>query len=67
MNWLWTLIEVVDGTWGMNSVMITTVPVAILMCALQLVLAAREVEAVRMETPVRVRRDQDQLESATYQ
>ena len=58
MNWLWTLRDVAAGTWGMDAIMLIAITSAVAMCALQLILAAREVEAVRMETPDRVLQDE---------
>jgi hypothetical protein len=57
MNWLWSLMEAVNGNWTMWPVVFTAGLAGLCMFALQLVLAAREVEATRMDTPLRVQQD----------
>lgn len=57
MNWMWTLIETMDGSWMMQPIVVTVSTAGVSMFALNLVLAAREVEATRLATPERVRDD----------
>jgi hypothetical protein len=57
MNWMWSLIETMDGSWMMTPVVVTVGIAGLSMFAVNLVLAAREVEATRLETPERVQQD----------
>jgi len=54
INWMWSLVETLDGSWAMRSVVLTVGFAGCCMFALNLVLATREVEATRLETPERV-------------
>ena len=57
INWFWTLIETIDGSWVMWPAVVTMGFAATAMFVLNLVLAAREVEATRLIAPVRVLED----------
>ena len=57
MNWMWSLMEAIGGSWAMGPVVFTAGLAGLCMFLLNLVLAAREVEATRLVTPERVRRD----------
>lgn len=59
-NWAWTLVETIDGGLTSSVVWAIALPVvfvAICVLAANLVLAAREVDAVRIEAPERVREE----------
>ncbi len=62
VNWLWSLIETLDGSWIMWPTVLTMGGAGLFMFCLNLVLAAREVEEKRLVTPTRVIED-DELES----
>ena len=57
INWFWTLIETINGSWVMWPAVLTMGSAAMAMFALNLVLAAREVETTRLVAPVRVMED----------
>lgn len=57
VNWIWTLYETINGSWVMAPVVRAMGLAGFLMFALNLVLAAREVEATRLTAPQRVRED----------
>ena len=52
---MWTLNEAIDGRGTMWPVVFPVVGIAVVVLAINLVLAGREVEATRMEAPDRVR------------
>jgi hypothetical protein len=61
-NWFWTLGEAARGTFALTL----TVPILVLVAAValflvNLLLARREIEQVRQETPVRVQREEREL------
>ena len=56
-NWAWTLDEAISGGPVVWAILFPVVASAICILAVNLVLAAREVDAVRQETPERVLRD----------
>jgi hypothetical protein len=61
-NWAWTIVEAVDGTlWGSSMVPILVYFVAACVLAVNLFVAMREVEQVRLATPHRVLEDEWQL------
>lgn len=57
VNWMWTLTEVLDGSFTMWPIVLAMGIAAIWMFCLNLVLAAKEIEATRLAAPDRVRRD----------
>ena len=60
MNWMWSLIETMTGSYLMWPVVVTMSLAALTMFCLNLVLAAREVEATRLAAPERVRKDEEE-------
>ncbi len=65
VNWLWSLVEAVDGGFLMWPVVLTMVAAALCMFCINLVLAAREIEATRLVAPERVLIDDLESTSST--
>ena len=65
MNWIWTLIEAGSGRWPMQSTMAIVGGLGSFMFLLNLVFAAREVEASRIRTPDRVVQDDKDSDSGS--
>jgi hypothetical protein len=61
VNWMWTLIESLIGSWMMWPVVRIMLLAGLTMFTINLVFAAREVEATREMTPARVLEDDDTL------
>jgi hypothetical protein len=61
-NWWWTIYEAIDGDMGAYPVVpVLVVGAGLMMFLVNMVLAAREVEQVRQETPDRVMKDEIEL------
>jgi ABC-type transport system involved in multi-copper enzyme maturation permease subunit len=56
-NWIWTIAESADNGIRIAGVSIIVVTAGLMMFLINLVLAAREIETVRLDTPERVQRD----------
>ena len=57
VNWLWSLFETIDGSWVMWGVVVSMGFAGLVMYFTNLVFAAREVEATRIDAPTRVLED----------
>jgi hypothetical protein len=63
-NWGWTIVEAVDRGLPFPEVPYVLGGMAIIVFLINLVLTAREIEVVRHETPIRVKREDEELAMA---
>lgn len=64
LNWMWTLIETMTGSWMMWPVVRMVCLAGLTMFMINLVFAAREIEVTRAKTPARVLQDDEKLAAA---
>jgi hypothetical protein len=65
-NWAWTIEETFDGGLPYPEVLYLVILLAVIVFFVNLILAAREIETVRLETPTRVQREEEARMAARY-